>query len=156
MSTKRWSDPNMLLAPFRDAVADLVQALKDAGHDPRVFETYRSRERAQTLVKRGKSKARGGLSMHCYGVACDIICKRHLWSCHEHDCDYYQQLGRLAEEHGMLWGGNWDGDDIPREIREHDLPHVQGVPLDKQDEIRNATSNEERESLVREFLGVVV
>jgi hypothetical protein len=128
----RISSPVSLVPPFRDALATLVARLSAAKLKPRVFETYRSPKRAQELVAAGKSRARGGLSMHCYGLAADVICADHLWSCEKHGCGFYEALGREARALGMTWGGDWDDDGITREQREHDLPHVQAIPISAQ------------------------
>lgn len=134
----RVSSPSALVPPFRAAVAALADRLSAAKFKPRLFETHRSPKRAQELVEAGKSRARGGLSMHCYGMAADIVCADHLWSCEKHGCGFYDALGREARALGMTWGGDWDDDGVTREQREHDLPHVQAVPLSAQGEVRRA------------------
>jgi hypothetical protein len=138
----RVSSPAGLVPAFRAAVTALAERLRAAGYKPRLFETYRSPKRAQELVAAGKSRAKGGLSMHCYGMAADIICSVHLWSCAEHGCGFYEALGAEARKLGMTWGGDWDGDGVTREQREHDLPHVQAVPIDAQAAVRRAKPDE--------------
>jgi hypothetical protein len=134
----RVSSPAGLVPAFRDALSVLERQLRGAKLKPRLFETYRSPKRAQELVEAGKSRARGGLSMHCYGMAADIICAEHFWSCEQHGCQFYVALGREARALGMTWGGDWDDDGITREQREHDLPHVQAVPITAQAAVRRA------------------
>lgn len=148
---KRIADPTELLPPFRRAVEQLLTALRAVGHVPELFETYRTPERSRALVSQGVSRAHG-LSMHCYRIAADVICAKHEWSCEEHGCTYYRQLGLHAARLGFTWGGNWDGDGIPREQREHDLPHVQAVPLALQQRVRRS-SVADLEELVAEYLG---
>lgn len=138
----RVSSPTALVPPFREAVAALMKALADAKFKPRLFETYRSPKRAQEMVEAGKSRARGGLSMHCYGMAADIICADHLWSCEKRECGFYEALGREARALGMTWGGDWDDDGVSRELREHDLPHVQAIPIGAQARVRSAKPDE--------------
>jgi hypothetical protein len=148
----RTSSPAGLVPPFREAVATLVQHLKAGGFKPHVHETYRSPKRAKELVDAGRSRARGGLSMHCYGMAADIICADHLWSCEARDCAFYEALGREARALGMTWGGDWDGDGVTREQREHDLPHVQAVPFEAQAAVRRGKPKELTE-LAERYLG---
>lgn len=138
----RISSPSALVPPFRAAVTSLADRLRASKLQPRLFETYRSPKRAQELVEAGKSRARGGLSMHCYGMAADIICAEHLWGCEAHGCGFYEALGREARALGMTWGGDWDGDGITREQREHDLPHVQAIPIEAQAAVRRAEPGE--------------
>lgn len=147
----RISSPAGLVPPFRAAITTLADRLSAAKFKPRLFETYRSPKRAQELVEAGRSRARGGLSMHCYGMAADIICADHLWSCEHHECGFFEALGREAKTLGMTWGGDWDGDDVTREQREHDLPHVQAVPITAQAAVRRATPAQLAD-LVRQYV----
>jgi hypothetical protein len=135
-------DPSALLAPLRVRVAKLLARMIARGHKSKLHETLRSEGRSQALVAAGKSRAKGP-SMHCYGVAADIICARHAWGCEAVGCKHYDVLGEEAAALGLTWGGDWDGDGVTREQREHDLPHVQAVPLSLQDEVRAAASADE-------------
>jgi hypothetical protein len=140
-------DMNHLVPAFR-ALMDLhLQHLRDDGHDPRVHETLRGKARAAWLVLRGKSRARGGLSMHCFGVACDVICGRHKWSCHKFGCDFYEAQGRVAKAVGLVWGGDWDGDGDTKDQSFDDRPHLQAVPLRLQAAIRKM-----RPELINDFV----
>jgi hypothetical protein len=124
----RQSNVELLVPALRERLGSVLAALTARGFDPLVWETLRSKERALEMVAKGASKARGGLSMHCYGCACDVVCSKHMWSCRKHGCRFFQNLGELAEDAGLCWGGNWDRDDRAGEEGEHDLPHVQAVP----------------------------
>lgn len=146
----RYSDPAELLPRMRRTVALLEQRVLAAGHESVLHETYRSPERSQALVVQGVSRAQG-LSMHCFRIAADLPCKRHMWSCEKVGCSYYTVLGQEASKLGLTWGGNWDGDNVPREQREHDLPHVQGVPLAVQNLVRRATLPQ-LEEMLAEYL----
>lgn len=147
----RVSSPSALVPPFRAAVTTLAERLRAAKFQPRLFETYRSPKRAQELVAAGKSRAKGGKSMHCYGMAADIICAEHLWYCEKHGCKFFETLGREAAKLGMTWGGDWDDDGITREQREHDLPHVQCIPITAQAAVRRATP-EQLADLAEQYL----
>lgn len=147
------NDPAKLLAPFRARVEKLLVRMSERGQKSKLHETYRSPERAQAMVDAGKSRARGGKSMHCYGAAADVICARHGWVCEKVGCKHYTVLGEEAEALGLTWGGNWDGDNVTREQREHDLPHVQAVTISQQDELRAASSEAARLAIVTRALG---
>ena len=118
---------DLLVPAFREKLQSTLIHLVGQGFSPRVHETLRSRERAQALVLAGKSRARGGLSMHCFGVAADVICRDHQWDCRRHFCRFFQTLGDCAEDNGLTWGGRWTF---------LDLPHVQLPALKDQALIR--------------------
>ena len=69
-------DLDLLVPAFKERVLDLVAMMRASGHSPLVWETLRSRERAEALAKRGTGVVD---SMHCYGVAVDIVCERLKW-----------------------------------------------------------------------------
>ncbi len=122
----RQDDLNLLVPIFRERVARLLLAISQRGHKPLVFETLRSRERANA-----NEAKRTGIadSMHCYGVAVDIICQEHSWSCFSHECMFFRVLGEEARKLGLTWGGDWS-------IR--DYPHVQAIPVGLQRSLRAA------------------
>lgn len=136
---QKLSDPSFLQPAFRLKVEKLLVLMKGQGFRPLLWETIRSLERSRMLQARGVSKARGGYSMHCYGVAADIICLDHMWQCRRHHCKFFETLGKNAEDLGLVWGGNWDRDQRAGEEGENDLPHVQLIPLRLQDRIRGMT-----------------
>src|SRR3990167_7697681 len=70
------ADMERLLPSFRAQVDGLLADMRSAGHEPRVFETWRSPERVAFLVAKGTGSAS---SMHPYGIAVDIICAVKLW-----------------------------------------------------------------------------
>jgi hypothetical protein len=113
-------DPALLVPAFRERVEVVLNELREHGYDPVIHETLRSRERAEQLVKEGKSNAKG-LSMHCLGLAVDCICRKHRWGCHQAGCDFFERYGVIAERHSLTWGGRWTS--------LVDLPHVQAVPV---------------------------
>lgn len=98
-----------------------LQEAYEAGLDPRVMETQRSRERQEQLYAQGRTapgavvtKARGGQSNHNYGVAFDVVPGALLaqknWAPED---ARWAQLGSLAAKHGLEWGGNWKFVDRP-------------------------------------------
>lgn len=142
-----------LVGPFRDRVEALIKRMKDRGHVARVHETMRSKERSEALVRAGKSRVRGGPSMHCYGVAADLICHFHLWECRKHGCGFFEALGHEARLLGLTWGGDWDGDGDLSDQSFNDRPHTQAVPLRTQHEIWAAKSKDEIVEIARRALG---
>lgn len=121
------SDMNALVPAFRVRVERVVADMRAEGWDPRVFETLRSTERAMKLAAKGTGVVQ---SMHCYGIAADIISASKLWNASP---GFWLSLRRNAEKHGLVSGAAW---------RRHDLPHVQGVPVDKQWLIKQSTPEE--------------
>jgi len=128
------SDIGRLVPAFETRVLSVLGALKGQGYKPTLHETYRDPARAAALVAAGKSKARGGLSMHCYGCAADVICGDHQWDCARHHCKFFDALGAQAEDMLLTWGGRW--------ATLHDLPHIQAVPVSWQEKIRAAKPTE--------------
>lgn len=109
------------LAPaFRERLELVLERLRAKGHQPRVWETYRTPDRGRWLRKSGRSR-NGHRSMHVFRAAADIICARHKWDCHKHGCSFFEDLGAAVAAEGLYWGGNW------RTIV--DKPHVQAVPV---------------------------
>lgn len=77
----------------------------------RVFETYRSESRQQTLVAKGYSKTMK--SKHLEGKAVDIVCYIDgKWTWDSKYLYYYNFLGGIVEEkmgNDIMWGGNFNG-----------------------------------------------
>ena len=117
------TDLGELLPDVRPRVEAVLAGLRSQGFDPRVYETYRSPERADYLKDKGVSKA-GRASYHVKRRAVDIIDNRRdskgdriLWGAPMHkgaDTErkakadaFFQALGRLVEANGGTWGGRW-------------------------------------------------
>lgn len=73
-------DPAHLHPLVREAVEKTIGACEKAGHSFRLFEGYRSPERQDQLYALGRTVsgrivtyARGGASMHQYGLAADVV-----------------------------------------------------------------------------------
>jgi peptidoglycan L-alanyl-D-glutamate endopeptidase CwlK len=140
----RLSDTGLLVPAFRERLERALLVVRGQGYSPVVIETLRSRDRAAELVKTGKSMAKDGLSMHCYGVAADIICGDHQWDCRRHQCAFFDVLGAAAEDAGLTWGGRWKN--------LVDLPHIQAVPVRLQKAIREM-DQPKIDDFVRQVLG---
>lgn len=102
-SVKRVSDIALLEPVIRTAVSNILADAKALGIDLMVFETYRSQARQQELFNQGASKLRV-VGVHHYGLACDlvkVVSGEPSWN------GDFNFLGRLAHEHGLIWGGDW-------------------------------------------------
>jgi len=110
-------DLNKLVPAFRERVVALLLRMQARGFDAMVWEAYRSPERAKQLAAKGVGIA---LSMHCLGVAVDIVSASKRWKA---PATFWEALGEEAEACGLTWGGRW---------RRVDLPHVQAVSVGEQ------------------------
>lgn len=106
-----------LVPAFRERVLDLVAMMRASGHDPWIFETYRSPERARALADRGTGVVG---SMHSYGCAVDVISSSKEWGA---PFAFWRDLRDHAEALGLVSGARW---------RRRDLPHVQAIPVGRQ------------------------
>lgn len=140
-------DLDRLDPTFRPMVESIVLRMRARGFDAKVFETWRSFERAQELSKTGAGVRR---SMHCYGLAVDIISESVLWAASR---DFWAALGAEAHMLDLTWGGDWhrrgtfrahEGQftqpywDWP-EDEGKDCPHIQAVPIKTQNRVRRGS-----------------
>ena len=139
MTHYKSDDITLLLPPFRERVVILLDALKGRGHEPVLFDGLRTPEEAQRNAQKGVGVLN---SMHLYGIAADIICGKHGWSCEKADCHFFAALGLEAMKLGLTWGGTW---------RRRDMPHVQAIAVKDQTRFRRLKP-EEREPFVRAIL----
>lgn len=116
-------DPRLLFPPFfENFKVGLDKAQKD-GHPVKIFETFRSPRRQQTLYNQGRTttgpiitQARPWQSWHQYGLAADVaFFERNAWHW-EFDPS---KIARYFEGLNITWGGPKDG------------PHFQHAPLPK-------------------------
>lgn len=132
-----YSRDKSLLCPAFAAILNTFEAkLAYEGLHFYLFMGLRTFEDQDALYAQGRTmpgkivtNARGGDSWHCYGLAADYVLdsmpeKPGLqWSWEiKSDMDKngendWQQMGRIAKDCGLTWGGNWK--------RFPDLPHVQ-------------------------------
>jgi peptidoglycan L-alanyl-D-glutamate endopeptidase CwlK len=113
------------IQPLVQRKADAVVAdMLKRGYKVRVFQGFRSIAEQDALYAQGRTKpgaivtnAKGGESLHNYGVAVDIVfidsLGRPSWS----HAFPWKTLGQVGKAHGFEWGGDWTG--FP------DLPHFQ-------------------------------
>jgi len=112
------------LAPrFREAVEGAIARCNAAGLDAIVYETFRSPELQAAYYARGRTEvpphatvtnAQSNLfSWHGYGLAVDVISRKHGWGQPE---DWFAKVAEHFRAAGCRWGGEW---------RMKDLPHFQ-------------------------------
>ena len=100
-------------------IGDFTQAVPGATLRP--YDGYRTHQEQADVYARGRTKpgpiitnARPGQSKHTLGMAVDVVIQcngRDRWDV-KVDCDGsgvsdYEELGRLAEGRGLVWGGRW-------------------------------------------------
>lgn len=100
---------------LRWRILALLEDAQQAGLQVRAFETFRSAERQQHLFDEQKTEALPGESYHNpalvgQSLACDLVFTgpqpwgaQHPWP----------QLGQLALNLGLIWGGEWTIQDLP-------------------------------------------
>ncbi len=125
------------LAPgFAARVLTVLHEMERLGHDPIVFEGYRSDERQAWLYECGRTfddgrgivtqAATARRSWHRYGLAVDVISRIDRWDA---PARFWRHLRLSATEAGLVSGDDWDRDGIPVEDDpdEHlsDKPHLQ-------------------------------
>lgn len=120
----RQDDISLLLPTFRASIEAVLRFVRAAGYTPCLFDTLRSVEEAERNAARGKGVVQ---SMHLYGCAADIICDQHGWSCADRKCDFYRVLGDAIAKEKLVHG---------KFFSRVDLPHVQGVRVAHQAEMR--------------------
>lgn len=122
-------NPGELLPGFARKVDRLFRALRADGHDPMLWEGYRSPERAAKLAKKGTGIK---LSMHCLGAAVDIVDEDDMWKA---TSAFWDAIGNHAEDLGLCVLYNSRGQRIDR-------PHVQAVSVRAQNKFRAMTPAE--------------
>ena len=113
-----------LLKPkVKDLAQKLVSACTTAGTPITVIQTLRTIAEQDALYAEGRTtpgnivtKAKGGYSLHNYGVAfdvCPVVNGKLIWN----DTDLFKKVGALGQGLGLEWGGTWTSF--------VDLPHFQ-------------------------------
>ena len=145
-------DKNLLYPPFAEQLRDFESRLAAAKLPFYLFMGLRTFEDQDELYAQGRTKpgrivtnARGGDSLHNYGLAADFVLDGQpekpgiQWSW-EIKSDFnadgrsdWMTMGEMAESCGLEWGGRWK--------RFPDLPHLQntyGLTLSEIKEIYRA------------------
>lgn len=111
---------NTLLPTLLQKSTNLVDRMAELGKPIRVTEGYRSVERQNALYAQGRTtpgqvvtNAKGGQSLHNYGVAFDVV----FLAGYNVPESWWQELGAEGEKLGLEWGGRW--------VKFVDRPHFQ-------------------------------
>jgi D-alanyl-D-alanine carboxypeptidase len=119
-----------LLEPItRNAVLAIVEDAKALGLPLIVFETFRSQARQSELFAKGATKLQT-VGVHHYGLACDLVKSVAGEPSWKGDFSF---LGKLAKQHGLIWGGDWGNPGKP--TRFVDGVHVQRVTVARQKQL---------------------
>lgn len=111
------------LAPgFRKAVEAAIAECHGKGLDAWIFEGHRSESLQALYYQRGRTvippklpvtNARSSLhSWHGYGLAVDVVSKKHLWNPPGGDA-WFKEVAVIFERHNCRWGGHWKNRDLP-------------------------------------------
>jgi peptidoglycan L-alanyl-D-glutamate endopeptidase CwlK len=120
-------DFNYLHPTFKSLLIQLLDTCHDNGLDLYLFEGFRTFERQNELYAQGRTapgrivtQARAGYSMHCYGIAADLVFNTSQTASNWSWNGPYDQLGDIIANNfsdSLDWAGSWTS------FRE--LPHVQ-------------------------------
>lgn len=125
-----------LLKPkIRELAEKLIAECKKLGYQITVTQTLRTIEEQDALYAQGRTKpgnivtkAKGGYSLHNFGVAfdiCPIVDGKAAWN----DNVLFKKTGEIGMNVGLEWGGTWTS--FP------DLPHFQYLAGYILDDFRN-------------------
>lgn len=106
-------DLDALDSEFREKLEMVLADADRAGLAPRVIETYRSQARQDYLYAAGRTRpgsivTRAKISRHTSRRAADVcptVGGEIVWS----RTDLFEALGKIAESHGLVWGGRFQG-----------------------------------------------
>ena len=102
------------LQPLVDRQAQKVlDEMKSYGHEMRITQGFRSHEEQNKLYAQGRTtkgnivtNARGGESLHQYGVAADFVFRKLGFDAPD---TLWEVFGLVGKKHGFEWGGDWKG-----------------------------------------------
>lgn len=116
-------DMNKLHPKLRKLTNELLTACERKGIPIRITQGYRSKAEQDALYAQGRTKpgnkvtnARGGYSMHNWGVAIDY-CRNDGKAPFDDSDGFFTKVGKVGMSLGLEWGGQW------RSIK--DKPHFQ-------------------------------
>lgn len=109
--TKRLEHPDTLQPLVERKANELIEIMSKKGHRIRVVEGHRSYERQNQLYAQGRTtpgvivtNARGGESMHNFGVAVDFVFRDYGYEAPKR---LWNLLGEEGKKLGFEWGGDW-------------------------------------------------
>jgi peptidoglycan LD-endopeptidase CwlK len=113
-------DPLRLAPRFRAAVVAAIEECNKRNLDAFVYETYRSAELQALYYERGRTvfppdapvtnAASNLFSWHGFGLAVDVISRRHEW---DRPHEWFAEVAECFREQGCRWGGEWKKPDLP-------------------------------------------
>lgn len=128
-----------LYEPFKEKALKVKENAAKVGANIVWTQGYRSFEMQDGLYAQGRTKpgkkvtnAKGGQSMHNYGLALDFAFIRNgvlTW----HDLMPWDLIGQLAKNEGLEWGGDWKGF--------KDRPHIQYPVKSSMSELKHLYEN---------------
>lgn len=81
---------------------------QESGYNLRITQGYRSIEQQNELYAQGRTKAgqivtkaKGGDSLHNYGLAFDVVDKDKGYNVD------WNKIGQIGKDAGLEWGGDW-------------------------------------------------
>ena len=106
---------NLLKPKVKALALELQKSAKENGIEIIFTCTVRTRDKQDKLYAQGRTapgkivtKAKGGESMHNYGVAfdiCPVINKKATWN----NPALFNKVGKIGMAIGLEWGGEWKG-----------------------------------------------
>ena len=143
-------DISKLSPPFIYGARWLIHTIETRGLPFKVYETWRSAETQEKYFKRKVTKARAGQSPHNHGLAIDLVLDTDMIAVRRREwkgemfpdawddetpeaVDAWCDLGKIAEDLGLVWGGNWIKKSAPQKRKTNgdlvvlgwDLPHIE-------------------------------
>lgn len=94
-------------------ILQLVSICENEGLKIKVTQGYRSKAEQDALYAQGRTKpgkivtnAKGGYSMHNWGIAFDF-CRNDGKGAYNESGDFFTKVGKLGQSIGLEWGGSW-------------------------------------------------
>lgn len=94
----------LLLPGFQPEVQHVLDSMTAQGFKPILFDGLRTVKEALNNAARGTGKAN---SPHLYGIAADVICDNHGWSCAAKKCKFYTKLVATVRARGLVTGADF-------------------------------------------------
>ena len=119
------TDPKLveLRLEFRVLIAGILSALEAAGWKPKISNAHRTAEQQLEKVRLGYAMPGAtNPGAHNWGLACDIVDRRHGWNVCEDSARFFAALGDAALAAGLTWGGTWFGTGGSRAHPTHKSP----------------------------------
>lgn len=104
-----------LLKPkVKKLAGKLIEKCLENGIKISIYQTYRTIEEQNKLYAKGRTepgsivtKAKGGYSMHNYGVAFDCAPLSNNGGIDWGNTELFKEVGKIGESVGLEWGGSW-------------------------------------------------